>query len=138
MSCCAQCPHFYLPSTEYDQHNYNVRPIISFHVYQKLAHCIVHGRHPLNEDKLCKLCEAYTDAIVTKKLSTRNRLSLWSHKLWTFIKTYKFLKYRNLYFTYHTYALSGHITVATRVKRHSIIFRIYNMCCAVVIMKNVY
>ena len=35
LRCCAQFPRIYLPIPESDQHNSNVSPKISFHVYQK-------------------------------------------------------------------------------------------------------
>ena len=71
LGCCAQCTHIDLPSPESDQHNSHVSPTIHFHVYQKIARCIVHGRCPFNDKKQCQLYEASSDSIVTTRLYTR-------------------------------------------------------------------
>ena len=138
MCCCAKCTRMDIPSLESNNNNSNIIPTILFNVHQyiQVVLCMEYNLSKKINSVNCVILPQIQ--LLLKHFIVEKSLSQWSHKLWTFIKTYKFLKYRNLYFTYHTYALSGHITVATRVKRHSIIFRIYNMCCAVVIMKSVY
>ena len=68
LRCCVQCPRIDLPIPEPYQHNSNVNPTIRFHMYQNIAHCNVHGRNLLNENKRSQLCEASTDSIVTEKI----------------------------------------------------------------------
>ena len=63
-------------------------------------------------------------------------LSWWSHQLWTLIKTYKFLQFRSLHYTYHMYALLERITVATHAERNSSVVQLSNMCCDIGIMNN--
>ena len=43
-------------------------------MYQHIANCNVHSRHPFNEKKQCRLCEASTYAILTETLYTRKHL----------------------------------------------------------------
>ena len=71
---CAQCPQINIPSTESDQHNSNVIPIMQLHCYQHIARCNVRVRRPFNEKKQFQLCEASTDIIVTAKLYPRKQL----------------------------------------------------------------
>ena len=68
--CYAHCTCTDLPNTELDNHNYNVIPIIHFHVHQKITRCTLHVLHHLNENKQYQLCEASYDSIVTEKLYT--------------------------------------------------------------------
>ena len=62
---CAQCTRTDLPILESDQHNFCINPTVSFHVYQQIERCTVHGRRPFNENKQFQLCENSSDSIVT-------------------------------------------------------------------------
>ena len=67
LHCCAKCPRIYLPSQESDPQNLNFIPTIRFHIYQYIAHLILHGRLPFNEKEQCQLCESSTYVIVAGK-----------------------------------------------------------------------
>ena len=73
LRCCAQFPCIYLQSPESDQHNSNVSPTISFHVYNLIACCTVHVRHHYKNQQ-CHMCEAFYDLIVTTNDILERRL----------------------------------------------------------------
>ena len=44
-----------------------LKPTITFHAYQRIECCTIHGRRPFNEKKQCKFFETPIYSIVTEK-----------------------------------------------------------------------
>ena len=72
--CCHHCPRIDLPAQQSDSHNYKTYPSICFHIYHLIARCIVHGRRPLDEKKMCFLYLHYLSSVPPEKLYTINIL----------------------------------------------------------------
>ena len=51
--CCANFPSIDLQGKHSDRNHSNTYPSISFHIYNLISNCTVHGRRPLYEKKIC-------------------------------------------------------------------------------------
>ena len=60
LQCCAKCRSVNIPDQETDDQYYNTSPSIRFHIYRIIALCTTHGRHPLNDKKICLKCKHYS------------------------------------------------------------------------------
>ena len=69
LRCCANYPSIYLPSQESYMHHSNTSHTIHFRVYHLIAHCKVHGRWPLDEKKMCRLCLHYPASVTPENFT---------------------------------------------------------------------
>ena len=72
--CCYNFPRGYIPGQESDRHIFNTSPTITFHFYLLITCCTVHGRRPLDERKICRLCLKYPASVSPAKPYTRKKL----------------------------------------------------------------
>ena len=74
LHCFSNFPCIDLPDQESDMHHSNGPPSILFHIYHLIARCIVYGRHPIHERKMCCLCYRDMATVTSVKLYTRREL----------------------------------------------------------------
>ena len=74
LSCFSNFPHIDLPDQESDNHYSNASSSIIFHIYHLIARCTVHGRRPLDENKIPCLCFQYPATVTHVKLYTRREI----------------------------------------------------------------
>ena len=74
LSFCSNFPRIDLPVQELDMTHSNTSPEIRFHISHLIAHCTVHGRRLMDENKFCRLCLIFLDSVPPAKLYTRKDL----------------------------------------------------------------
>ena len=57
LRCCTKFPFINLTDQETDHHYSETTPSIRFHIYHIIARCPAHGRIPLNDRKICRMCK---------------------------------------------------------------------------------
>ena len=75
--CCVVVPNISridLTDQELDKYYFNASPSIFFHTYHLIARCKVHGRHPLDKNKMCCLCFQDPATVTTAKLYSKKEL----------------------------------------------------------------
>ena len=70
LHCCYNLPPIHLIDQESDMHHSNAYPSICFHIYHLVACFTVHGRHTLDEKKICHLCVSISGYCDTWKIYT--------------------------------------------------------------------
>ena len=103
MRCCAKCPSINLPDQETDDQYSNTSPYIRFQFYHIIAHCITHGRLPLNDNKMCPKCKQYSVSEQSTKIYTRKQLAMMETSISNFHTSFILQKSRSWRFTFQTY-----------------------------------
>ena len=57
LRCCSQCPNINIPDQETDDTHPNPISSICFHIYHLIASCTKHGRLPLTNKKIYRMCK---------------------------------------------------------------------------------
>ena len=74
LSCFEDIPRIDTPGQESDMHHSSLSPSIRLNIYHLIACFTVHGRLPLNENKICRLCLQDSVNVLPAKLYTRKYL----------------------------------------------------------------
>ena len=59
LRCCSKCTSVNLPDQETDDQYSDTNTSIKFHIYRIIVCCTTHGRLPLNDKKICRMCKQY-------------------------------------------------------------------------------
>ena len=81
---CAKFPCVNITDQETDGQYYDTSPSIRFHIYNLISRCTKHGRLPLNDKKICRMCKQESSLEQPKKIYTRKELVMTETKFYNF------------------------------------------------------
>ena len=98
LCCCSNCPCIDIPGQESYRNHFNTSPSISFHIYNLIERCTIHGRRPLDEKKFCRLCLQILDSVPPAKLYTRKELIMTEKYIYEFHTSFYISRIKKLAF----------------------------------------
>ena len=101
--CCYNLPRIDIPYQESDRHHSNASPSIHFYIYHLIARCNVHGRRPLDEKKICRLCFQDPANVTLAKLYIRKERVMMETSISDFHTSFYIRSIKISHFTFHRY-----------------------------------
>ena len=102
LHCCANFPHIAIRIPRPDKHHSDTCLTIWFHVYHLIAHCLIHGRVLLDENKFNFVCVVLL-LWHLQNYTQENSLLWWRHILLIFTPVSKLQKTKIYHFIPHMY-----------------------------------